>query len=207
MRIIALYLSALSAGLPFNSVVLNKFEIRNLKFNRKENDIMKELRLAGVIRESIVDGPGMRMTIFTQGCPHHCEGCHNPQTHDFEGGYISQPENILAAIDKDRMLQGVTFSGGEAFMQCDALAELAEEIHNRGLNVLSYTGFTFEQLYDNFDKHPEYRKLLEQCDWLIDGRFVLAERTLNLRFRGSSNQRIIDVKKSLESGKAVETEL
>ena len=89
----------------------------------------------------------------------------------------------------------------------EALAELAEEIHNRGLNVLSYTGFTFEQLYDNFDKHPEYRKLLEQCDWLIDGRFVLAERTLNLRFRGSSNQRIIDVKKSLESGKAVETEL
>ena len=168
---------------------------------------MKELRLAGVIRESIVDGPGMRMTVFTQGCPPHCEGCHNPQTHDFDGGYISHPENILKAIDNDRLLKGVTFSGGEPFMQCEALAELAKEIHNRGLNVLSYTGFTFEQLYKNFDKHPEYKKLLEQCDWIIDGRFELSKRTLDLRYRGSSNQRIIDVKKSLEAGKAVETEL
>lgn len=168
---------------------------------------MKELRLAGVIRESIVDGPGMRMTIFTQGCPHHCEGCHNPQTHSFDGGYISYPENILKAIDADPLLSGVTFSGGEPFMQCEALAELAAEIHKRGLNVLTYTGFTFEQLYGDFHAHPEYKVLLEQCDYLIDGRFVLALRTLNLRYRGSSNQRIIDVKKSLEEGRAVEIQL
>ncbi len=166
---------------------------------------MKELRLAGVIRESIVDGPGMRMTIFTQGCPHNCEGCHNPQTHSFDGGYISHPENILKAIDADPLLKGVTFSGGEPFMQAEALSMLAEEIHKRGLNVLSYTGFTYEELLNSFDKHPDREKLLMQCDYLIDGRFVLALRSLDLKFRGSSNQRIIDVQKSLESGKVIET--
>ena len=167
---------------------------------------MKELRLAGVIRESIVDGPGMRMTIFTQGCPHNCEGCHNPQTHDFSGGYISHPENILKELDKDKLLRGVTFSGGEPFMQPEALAELALEIHKRGLDIVTYTGFTFEQLIDSFDKHPERRLLLEQTDYLIDGKFVLSLRSLELHFRGSSNQRIIDVKKSLEEGRAVEVE-
>ena len=166
---------------------------------------MKELRLAGVIRESIVDGPGMRMTIFTQGCPHNCEGCHNPQTHSFDGGYISHPEIILKAIDADPLLKGVTFSGGEPFMQAEALAMLAEEIHKRGLNVLSYTGFTYEELLQSFDKHPDREKLLRQCDYLIDGRFILALRSLDLKFRGSSNQRIIDVQKSLESGKVIET--
>ena len=165
---------------------------------------MKELRLAGVIRESIVDGPGMRMTIFTQGCPHHCEGCHNPQTHDFNGGYVSHPKNLLKAIDSDPLLKGVTFSGGEPFMQADALADLAQEIHKRGLNVLTYTGFTFEQLLASFDKFPERKRLLEQSDYLIDGKFEIAKRSLDLQYRGSSNQRIIDVNKSLESGQAVE---
>ena len=168
---------------------------------------MKELRLAGVIRESIVDGPGMRMTIFTQGCPHNCKGCHNPQTHDFNGGYISHPENILKAIDKDKLLRGVTFSGGEPFMQPEALSELAVEIHKRGLDIVTYTGFTFEELLESFSRHPERRLLLEQTDYLIDGRFVLELRSLDLLFRGSSNQRIIDVKKSLAEGRAVEAEL
>lgn len=165
---------------------------------------MKELRLAGVIRESIVDGPGLRMTIFTQGCPHHCEGCQNPQTHDFGGGYVSHPENILKAIDSDPLLRGVTFSGGEPFMQPDALADLAVEIHKRGLDVITYTGFTFEQLQESFEKFPDRRRLLEQTDYLIDGKFVLALRSLDLKFRGSSNQRIIDVKKSLHDGCIVE---
>ena len=168
---------------------------------------MSKIRLAGVVRESIVDGPGIRMTVFTQGCPHKCEGCHNPQTHDFNGGYMSDTDNILKAVKKDPMLQGITFSGGEPFMQCEPLIELAKACHQQELNVMIYTGFTFEQLYENFDKHPEYKELLEQCDWLIDGRFVLSQRTLNLRYRGSKNQRIIDVHKSLALGKAVETEL
>lgn len=168
---------------------------------------MKELRLAGVIRESIVDGPGIRMTIFTQGCPHRCEGCQNPTTHDFNGGYISNPENILKAIDQNPLLKGVTFSGGEPFMQPEALAELAEEIHKRGLDVITYSGFTYEQLIDSFDRHPERKLLLEQTDYLIDGRFELDKKSYNLQYRGSSNQRIIDIKKSLNSGKAVETVL
>lgn len=167
---------------------------------------MKELRLAGVIRESIVDGPGLRMTIFTQGCPHHCKGCHNPQTHDFNGGYISHPENILAAIDKDKLLRGVTFSGGEPFMQADALARLAKEIHKRGLDIVTYTGFTYEQLFESFEEYPDRRELLEQTDYLIDGKFILEQRSLDLHFRGSANQRIIDVKKSLAEGRVVETD-
>lgn len=166
---------------------------------------MKTLRLAGVVRESIVDGPGLRMTIFTQGCPHHCKGCQNPQTHDFSGGYISHPEAILKAIDENPLLKGVTFSGGEPFMQSDALAELAVQIHKRSLDVITYTGFTYEELLASFDEFPERKSLLEQTDWLIDGKFVLELRSLNLQFRGSSNQRIIDVKKSLESGAVVET--
>lgn len=168
---------------------------------------MKELRLAGVIRESIVDGPGIRLTVFTQGCPHHCEGCHNPTTHDFNGGYISHPENILKAIDENPLLKGVTFSGGEPFMQPAALAELGREIHKRGLDIITYTGFTFEQLTESFDKFPERKDLLEQTDYLIDGKFELDKRSLNLQFRGSSNQRIIDVKQSLAEGRAVETAL
>lgn len=165
---------------------------------------MKELRLAGVIRESIVDGPGIRLVIFTQGCPHHCEGCHNPQTHDFNGGYISNPENILKVIDQNPLLKGVTFSGGEPFMQAEALAELAIEIHKRKLDILTYSGFTFEELLQSIDKHSDRKKLLEQTDYLIDGKFMIDLKSLNLQFRGSSNQRIIDVKKSLEIGKAVE---
>ncbi|MDE7389352.1 MAG: anaerobic ribonucleoside-triphosphate reductase activating protein [Lachnospiraceae bacterium] len=165
---------------------------------------MKELRLAGVIRESIVDGPGIRMTVFTQGCPHHCDGCHNPNTHDFDGGYISHPENILTAIDQNPLLRGVTFSGGEPFMQAGALADLAVEIHKRNLDIITYSGFTFEQLTESFDKFPERKRLLEQTDYLIDGKFIKELRSLNLQFRGSSNQRIIDVKATLTSGQIVE---
>lgn len=168
---------------------------------------MKKLRLAGVIRESIVDGPGIRMTVFTQGCPHHCKGCHNPTTHDFNGGYVSDPENILKAIDQNPLLKGVTFSGGEPFMQAEALAELAVEIHKRGLDIITYTGFTYEQLSDSFDKFPDRRELLKQTDYLIDGKFEEDKKSLNLQFRGSSNQRIIDIKKSMEIGKVVEAVL
>ncbi|MBQ1388359.1 MAG: anaerobic ribonucleoside-triphosphate reductase activating protein [Clostridia bacterium] len=168
---------------------------------------MEKLRLAGVIRESIVDGPGIRMTIFTQGCPHNCEGCHNPQTHSFDGGYISDPENILRAIDKDPLLKGVTFSGGEPFMQAHAMAELGKEIRKRGLDIITYTGFTYEQLTGGFETHPEWKELLLQTDYLIDGKFVLEKRSLDLKFRGSSNQRIIDVKRSMDTGSVVDAKL
>lgn len=164
---------------------------------------MSKIRLAGVIRESIVDGPGIRLTLFTQGCPHHCEGCHNPQTHDFNGGYISDTDNILKVIKENPILQGVTFSGGEPFMQCSPLTELAKECHNLGLNVMVYTGYTFEQLTNGFEKNPHWKELLENIDILVDGPFIMAERSLMLHFRGSKNQRILDVPKSLQTGKAI----
>ena len=165
---------------------------------------MKTLRLAGVIRESIVDGPGIRMTIFGQGCPHHCEGCHNPETHDPNGGYISHPENILKAIDQNPLLQGVTFSGGEPFVQAEAFAELGAEIKKRGLHIVTYSGYTFERILEGAERGlPGWKELLAVTDILIDGKFILAEKSLNLLFRGSKNQRLINVPKSLEKGETV----
>lgn len=168
---------------------------------------MAKLRLAGVIRESIVDGPGIRMTVFTQGCPHHCKGCHNEQTWDFEGGYDSSTERILEEAQKDPILRGLTFSGGEPFCQAESLSILAKEAKEKGYDIFCYTGFTFEKLVSEFKNHPEYKELLTYCDWLVDGPFILSERSLMLKFRGSKNQRILDVKKSLETMTAIETEL
>lgn len=162
-----------------------------------------EIRLAGVIRESIVDGPGIRLTVFTQGCPHNCPGCHNPQTHDLDGGYMSDTDNILKAIKENPMLQGVTFSGGEPFMHCQPLTELAKECHKLGLNIMVYTGYTFENLLAGFKENPQWKELLENTDILVDGPFILQQRSLMLHFRGSKNQRILDVPRSLSEGKAV----
>ena len=168
---------------------------------------MPALRLAGVIRESIVDGPGIRMTVFTQGCPHHCKGCHNEQTWDFEGGYDSSTERILKEAQKDPLLKGLTLSGGEPFAQAEALSVLAKEAKALGYDIFCYTGYTFEKLVSEFETHPEYKNLLENCDWLVDGPFVLEKRSLMLKFRGSTNQRILDVKKSLLSMTAVEADI
>ncbi len=161
------------------------------------------LRLAGVVRESIVDGPGIRMAVFVQGCPHHCKGCHNQHTWSFEGGYESSVERVLEEAAKDKLLMGITLSGGEPFTQAEALTVLSKRARAMGLNIFCYTGYTFEQLYEQFPEHPEYKELLEQCDWLVDGRFVEEEMSLMLHFRGSRNQRILDVPESLKQGKAV----
>lgn len=164
------------------------------------------LRIAGVVRESIVDGKGIRFTIFCQGCPHHCPGCHNPQTHAFEGGSLLTIEQIAAEVAKDPLLQGVTFSGGEPFCQAGAFAALAELVHGLpgGLDVTCYSGWTYEQLVQKAETEPETRALLEQVDFLIDGPFILAQRDLTLQFRGSRNQRFLDMKRTRETGKPVE---
>ena len=164
-----------------------------------------ELRIAGTVNDSIVDGPGIRFTIFVQGCPHNCEGCHNPQTHDFNGGTVTTTEELLEKIKVNPLLDGVTFSGGEPFCQAEALAELGKQIKDLGLNVITYTGYTFEQLYENRDKN-HWGELLGVTDYLIDGPFILAQKDWEIKFRGSSNQRYIDCRKSLEDGRAVETE-
>ena len=112
-----------------------------------------ELRIAGTVNDSIVDGPGIRFSIFVQGCPHNCEGCHNPQTHDFNGGAIFTTEELLDKVKGNPLLDGVTFSGGEPFCQAEALAKLGKDIKALGLNIITYTGYTFEQLYENRNKN------------------------------------------------------
>ena len=158
-----------------------------------------ELTIAGVVKESIVDGPGIRYTVFTQGCPHHCPGCHNPQTWAFEGGQSTTAGALFEDFQKDPILKGITFSGGEPFCQPEALAYLAKEVHKTGRDVVCYTGYTIEQLLSMED--PHIRELLEQVDLLVDGPFILEKRDLTLLFRGSSNQRLILVKPTLETGK------
>lgn len=165
---------------------------------------MKEittLRIAGIIRESIVDGPGIRFAVFGQGCPHNCQGCHNPDSHDFEGGYDCAIGKILEEIDKNPLLKGVTFSGGEPFCQAEEFAELGEKIRERGLSVVTFTGYTYEELLDL--SNESINRLLEVTDLLIDGRYEADKRDLTLKFRGSSNQRIIDMKKTRETGSMV----
>ncbi len=164
-----------------------------------------QIKIAGLVPESIVDGPGIRFTVFTQGCPHHCPGCHNPQTHDFAGGEWKDTDEIIAQFQQNPLLKGITLSGGDPFVQPAACAELARAAHKAGKDVITYTGYTFEQLLSG--KVPDAGLLLEETDILIDGRFEEEKKSLGLRFRGSSNQRAIDCKKSLKIAEAVEIEL
>ena len=149
--------------------------------------------------DSIVDGPGLRMVIWTQGCMHNCIGCHNPQTHSLCGGYEVDIKDIINTIKDLKLQKGITLSGGEPFLQAEALEEIAKEAKKYKLDVWSYTGFTFEELLDK--NNPHYLKnikLLNQIDVLVDGKFIENKKDIGLRFRGSSNQRIIDVQKSLK---------
>ena len=166
-----------------------------------------ELRLAGVIRESIVDGPGWRFVIFVQGCPHKCPGCQNPQTHSFDGGYITTVENIVNAVKADGLLTGVTLSGGEPFTQARELLVLTREIKKLGLDVMAFSGYTYEELIAGATPENGWFELLSELSLLIDGKFILEQKSLELRFRGSKNQRIIDVQKSLATNTVVLSEL
>lgn len=165
------------------------------------------IKLAGIVPESYVDGPGIRFTIFVQGCPHHCDGCHNPETHDFNAGRLADTDRIYNKIRQFPLVHGVTFSGGEPFCQPEPLAELGEKLKADGYHLMSYSGWTFEQLLAKSEKEPQVKRLLGSLDVLVDGRFVLAERSLELKFRGSRNQRLINVPESLAQGKAVTIDL
>ena len=153
-----------------------------------------DLRISGVEPESIVDGPGFRYVIFTQGCPHHCPGCHNPQTHDFAGGKVADIPAILAEIQSDPLLQGVTFSGGEPFCQPAPLCAIARAVKGMGKDLVVYSGYTLEQLLEWGKEDPAVMELLRLCDTLIDGPYIQAQRDLTLRYRGSANQRVIDLR-------------
>lgn len=162
------------------------------------------LRVAGITEDSIVDGPGLRLVVFTQGCPHHCPGCHNPETWPFDGGYTVDTSEIIAMMDANPLLSGITLSGGEPFLQAGACIELANAAHERGLSVWCYTGYTFETLFGVHRICPD--KLLTSIDVLVDGPFELSQRTLELPWRGSKNQRLINVPESLERGCVVEVQ-
>lgn len=159
------------------------------------------IRLYGMVNDSIVDGPGFRFAIFTQGCPHHCEGCHNPESHDPEGGKEYTLDEVEAKFSGNPLLSGITLSGGEPFMQPAACAELAQRAHQHGLNVWTFTGGLLEAHQQSED--PAVKELLAQTDVLVDGPFVLAERSLDLLYCGSKNQRIIDMEKTRQKGSIV----
>ncbi len=161
------------------------------------------LRLFGELKESITDGPGLRYAIFTQGCPHYCPGCHNPESHSFTEGYLVKEENVIREILANPLLDGVTLSGGEPFMQAPELTGIAAAVKEKGLNVIVFSGYTFEELLELSAYRKGYRSLLEKTDVLIDGRYEADKKSMNLRFRGSSNQRAIDVPASLAEGKVV----
>ena len=158
------------------------------------------LKLAGLVRDSIVDGPGLRTVFFSQGCPHHCPGCHNPETWSFSGGTPMEEEKLFQIVRANPLCRGVTFSGGEPFAQAEGFARLGRMLKEAGYEVASYTGYTFEQLLEGTEQQ---KALLETLDVLIDGPFLLEERTLELNFRGSRNQRILNVPESLRAGAAI----
>ena len=160
------------------------------------------LELSGIVSDSIVDGPGIRTTIFSQGCPHHCPGCHNPETWEFGCGTRIPVEAVVEIVQRNPLCRGVTFSGGEPFAQAAEFAELATLLKEKGYEVASYSGYTFEALLNGTEAQ---KLLLGTIDILIDGPFVQAQKSLEIAFRGSRNQRILDVRKSLAAGKAVET--
>lgn len=160
------------------------------------------IKIAGIENDSIVDGPGIRTVFFCQGCPHHCIGCHNEETWDFSGGTLMDEDKLFKIVKNNPLCRKVTFSGGEPFAQAAGFAKLAKKLRESGYEVASYSGYTFEELLNGT---AEQMELLSNIDILIDGRFILEKRSLDLNFRGSTNQRIIDVPKSLIEKKAILT--
>lgn len=169
------------------------------------------VRIASIEKESIVDGEGIRYTIFTQGCNHNCLGCHNPKTHDFKGGYEVDDIEIFNDILENPLLDGITLSGGDPFFQAKQLIRLVKSVKENGYTVWAYTGFTFEEFLKYINKEPCDKRIndsmidiLKYIDVVVDGPFILDKRTVEALYRGSTNQRLIDVNKSLDNNKVVE---
>lgn len=163
-----------------------------------------ELRIAGIINESVVDGPGYRFVVFTQGCAHACPGCHNPQTWDPAGGTSIRLEDLLEQVRTVKLIKGITITGGEPFLQPVPLAIFGREVKKLGLDVITYTGYTWEDLIVMAQGKAGIKELLHVTDYLVDGPFILAKKDLDLPFRGSTNQRILDVSLSLQAGRPVD---
>ena len=170
---------------------------------RSVSDGGTPIRVAGIVEQSIVDGPGLRLVVFTQGCPHGCPGCHSPQTHDFDGGTDMPVAQLLAILDKNPLLKGITFSGGEPLVRVCELLPLAQGVRERGKDIVCFTGFTFEELLEKMADDQPLAELLGMIDLLVDGRYIQEQRDLTLPFRGSKNQRLLDLPASLAGGEAV----
>lgn len=165
-----------------------------------------KIRLATneIQRDSIVDGEGIRSVIWTQGCIHNCKGCHNPETHSFQEGILVDVDIIKEMISSLEGQDGLTFSGGDPMEQAEACSEIAKYSKKIGLNIWCYTGYTFEELLKKSEYIPAIKDFLNNIDVLVDGKFVLEKKSYDVVFRGSKNQRLIDVKLSLEKNKVVE---
>lgn len=161
------------------------------------------VRLAGIAYESLVNGPGLRRVFFAQGCKHNCKGCFNPSTHDLEGGELKNIDELVDDIKSNPIIKGVTFSGGDPFEQAEEFSIIAKKVKDLGLNVWCYTGYTFEYILESMNGGNNWNELLNNVDVLVDGKFDEDKKDLKLKFRGSSNQRIIDVKRSINLKKTV----
>ena len=163
----------------------------------------KKIRLSGIAYESLVNGPGIRRVFFSQGCNHNCKGCFNPDTHDFSGGEERDMDELIEDVIDYPIIKGVTFSGGDPLEQAEEFAYMAKKLKENWLNIWSFTGYTFEYILEHLDDRAGWRDLINNIDVLVDGRFDEARMEDGLRFRGSSNQRIIDVKESLKKNTIV----
>jgi anaerobic ribonucleoside-triphosphate reductase activating protein len=159
-----------------------------------DNELFMKLRLAGIVKESVVDGSGLRYVIFTQGCPHRCVGCHNPHTQDLAGGYDMSIADLLNSILDTKLISGITFSGGEPFIQATACAELAKLVkeHRKELNIVAYSGYYYTELLAMAKKDKAISEFLHSIDILIDGPYDIEQKAYDLPYRGSKNQNIID---------------
>lgn len=163
----------------------------------------KKIRLAGIAYESLVNGPGMRRVFFSQGCKHNCIGCFNPDTHSFTGGEEKDMDELIQDVLDNPILRGVTFSGGDPFERAEEFSYMAKKFKENNLNVWSFTGYTIEYILEQIDNRKGFRDLLENLDVLIDGKFEKMLSREGLKFRGSSNQRIINVQETLNRGKII----
>ena len=161
------------------------------------------MRVAGLVQDSIVDGPGLRFVVFTQGCRFRCEGCHNPDTWDKNSGFEMQTDDIISEMHSNKLTDGLTLSGGEPFDQAADCISLAAAARSQGLNIWIFTGNSIEELLENGKCNSEIFELLRLTDVLVDGRFILGKRTLSRKWCGSENKRVLDVQKSLAAGKEV----
>lgn len=161
------------------------------------------IRLSGIAYESLVNGPGIRRVYFAQGCIHNCEDCFNPTTHDFQGGKLLDMEELIKDVELNPMIKGITFSGGDPLEQADKFSYMAMRFKHRGLNIWCYTGYTFEYILEHQYEKIGWCELLKYVDVLVDGKFEREKKQINLKYRGSDNQRIIDVQKSINTGQII----